>query len=92
MTYQTDVARRVMSASAEGIIMHDAVPVPTQAQLTEPPSPQRRHPGAGTLLTLVNGVLAGVGGVYVSTHSALITIIAVLVVISLTIIVLVFDK
>ena len=81
-----------MSALVEGIIVHDAVPVPTPAQPTEPPPPQRRHPGAGTLLTLVNGVLAGVGGVYVSTHSVLITIIAVIVVIALTIIVLVFDK
>jgi hypothetical protein len=62
------------------------------AQPTEPPAAQRRHLGAGTLLTLVNGVLAGVGGVYISTHSVLITIIAVLVVIALTIIVPVFDK
>jgi len=38
------------------------------------PSPQR--PSAGTILTLVNGVLAGVGGVFVGTHSVLITIIA----------------
>lgn len=82
-----------MSALVEGIIVHDAVPVPTPAQPTEPPSPpQRRHPGAGTLLTLVNGVLAGVGGVYVSTRSVMITIIAVLVAIALTVLVLVFDK
>jgi len=80
-----------MSALVEGIIVHDAVPVPTPAQPTEPPPPHRR-PGAGTLLTLVNGVLAGVGGVYVSTHSVLITIIAVLVALALTVIVLVFDK
>ena len=80
-----------MSALVEGIIVHDAVPVPTPAQPTEPPPPRRR-PGAGTLLTLVNGVLAGVGGVYVSTHSVLITIIAVLVALALTVIVLVFDK
>lgn len=76
----------------EGITVSDAVPAPTPAQPSEPPPPQRRHPGAGTVLTLVNGVLAGVGGVYVSTHSALITIIAVLVSTALTIIVLVFDK
>jgi hypothetical protein len=81
-----------MSALGEGIIVPDAVPVPTPAQPTEPSPPQRRHLGAGTILTLVNGVLAGVGGVYVSTHSVLITIIAVLVATALTIIVLVFDK
>ena len=81
-----------MSALVEGIIVHDAVPVPTPAQPTEPPPPHRRHVGAGTLLTLVNCVLAGVGGVYASTRSVLITIIAVLVAIALTVIVLVFDK
>jgi hypothetical protein len=81
-----------MSALVEGIIVPDAVPVPTPAQPTEPPSPQRRHLGAGTVLTLVNGVLAGVGGVYVSTRSVVITIIAVLVAAGLAIIVLVFDK
>ena len=42
------------------------------------PSPaSHRPPGAGALLTLINGVLAGVGGVYVSTHSIVITVIAV---------------
>jgi hypothetical protein len=81
-----------MSTSIEGIIVPDAIPAPAPAQPTEPARPQRRHPGAGTLLTLVNGVLAGVGGVYVSTHSVLITIIAVLVAIALTVIILVFDK
>jgi phage shock protein PspC (stress-responsive transcriptional regulator) len=39
-----------------------------------PPRPQR--PSAGTILTLVNGVLAGVGGVYVGTNSVLVTVIA----------------
>ncbi len=72
--------------------MHDAVPVPTPAQPTEPYPQQRRRPSAGTLLTLVNGVLAGVGGVYVSTHSVLITILAVLVAIVLAAMVLIFYK
>ena len=49
-----------------------AAPAPPPAN-TPPP---RRRPGAGTLLTLVNGVLAGVGSVYVGTHSVLITVIA----------------
>ena len=53
---------------------------------------QRRRPSAGTLLTLVNGVLAGVGGVYVSTRSVLITIIAVLVAIVLAAMVRIFYK
>jgi hypothetical protein len=39
-------------------------------------SPPPRRLGAGTLLTLVNGVLAGVGSVYIGTHSVLITVIA----------------
>jgi hypothetical protein len=81
-----------MGALVEGIIVHDAVPVPTPAQPTEPYPPQRRRPSAGALLTLVNGVLAGVGGVYVSTHSVLITIIAVLVAIALTVMVLIFSE
>jgi len=43
----------------------------------EPSSPPpRRRPGAGPLLTLVNGVLAGVGSVYLGTHSVLITVVA----------------
>jgi hypothetical protein len=49
------------------------------------------HYAGALLLTLVNGVLAGVGGVYVSTRSVLITIIAVLVAMALIVAVLVFD-
>ena len=41
-----------------------------------PRPPPRRRPGAGPLLTLVNGVLAGVGSVYLGTHSVLITVVA----------------
>lgn len=57
----------------KGHIVAKAVPV--RARSGNLPAPRRR-PGAGSLLTLVNGVLAGVGGVYVGTHSALITVIA----------------
>lgn len=39
-------------------------------------SPPSRRPGAGTILTLVNGVLAAIGSVYVGTHSVLITVLA----------------
>ena len=38
--------------------------------------PSSRRPRGGTILTLVNGVLAGVGGVFVGTHSVLVTVIA----------------
>ena len=44
------------------------------------------------MLTLVNGVLAGVGGVYVGTHSVLITVIAAAVAITLTAMVLVCQR
>lgn len=37
---------------------------------------RQARPGAGAVLTLVNGVVAGVAGAYVSTRSVLITIIA----------------
>ena len=55
--------------------MDNAVPAAPAAPPANTPPPRRR-PGAGTLLTLVNGVLAGVGSVYVGTHSVLITVIA----------------
>lgn len=49
---------------------------PASADPSGPVTPRERRPGAGTVLTLVNGVLAGVGGVYVSTRSVLVTVIA----------------
>jgi hypothetical protein len=52
----------------------------------------RRRPSAGTLLTLVNGVLAGVGGVYVGTRSVLITVIASVMAVVLAVLVLVFQR
>ena len=55
-----------------------------------PPPPQR--PGPGTILTLVNGVLAGVASVFVGTHSVLITIVAAAMAIALAVMVLVFHK
>ena len=49
--------------------------VPQAAPATgDPPTPRR--PGAEALLTLISGVLAGITGVYVATHSVLITVIA----------------
>jgi hypothetical protein len=48
----------------------------------EPPGsragpPAARPPPPETILTLVTGVLSGVGGVYVGTHSLAVTVIAV---------------
>jgi hypothetical protein len=68
--------------------MDDAVAVPPSP--TSPPSPQR--PGAGTILTLVNGVLAGVGGVFVGTHSVLITIIAAAMAVALAAMILIIHR
>jgi hypothetical protein len=51
----------------------NAVAVPESPVST--PQPPRR-PSAGAILTLVNGVLAGVGSVYVGTRSVLVTVIA----------------
>ena len=45
----------------------------------------RRRVGGGALLTLVNGVLAGVGSVYVGMRSVLITVIAAAVAIMLAV-------
>jgi hypothetical protein len=66
--------------------------VPAPQQLAGSPQPPRRRPGAGALLTLVNGVLAGVGGVYVSTHSVMITVIAAVVAVVLAAMVLIFQR
>jgi len=67
----------------------NAVPAPPASPPPASPPPPRQRPGAGTLLTLVNGVLAGVGGVYVGTHSVLITVIATVVAIALAAMVLI---
>jgi hypothetical protein len=60
--------------------MNDSAAHPEQPAM--PPQPARRA-SAGTLLTVVNGVLAGVGGVYAGTHSVLITVIAAVVAVAL---------
>lgn len=51
-------------------------------------SPSPRDPGTESILTLATGVLAGVGSVFVGTHSVLITLIAAVTAITLTIIVI----
>jgi hypothetical protein len=52
---------------------HARTPVPAGSGSS--PMPPGKRPGGGTILTLASGVLAGVG-VYVSTHSVLITLVA----------------
>lgn len=66
--------------------------IPARVPPVSSPQPPRRRPGAGALLTLVNGVLAGVGGVYVSTHSVMITVIAAAVAIVLAAMVLICQR
>jgi hypothetical protein len=66
----------------------DVVPAP--APSVDSPQPPRRRPGSGALLTLVNGVLAGVGGVYAGTHSVMITVIAAVAAMTLAAMVLIF--
>jgi hypothetical protein len=66
--------------------------IPARVPPAGSPQPPRRRPGAGALLTLVNGVLAGVGGVYISTHSVMITVIAAAVAIALAAMVLICQR
>lgn len=70
--------------------MDNVVPAAPVAPASSPPP--RRRPGSGAVLTLVNGALAGVGGVYVGTHSVLVTVIAAAVAVVLTVLVLAFQR
>lgn len=70
--------------------MDNIVPVAPTAPASSPPP--RRRPGAGAVLTLVNGALAGVGGVYAGTHSVLVTVIAAAVAVVLAGLVLAFQR
>ncbi len=73
--------------------MPAVVPAPPSVSPANLPAPPpRRRPGPGTLLTVVNGVLAGIGGVYVSTHSILITIVAGAMAIVMAVAVLIFQR
>jgi len=56
--------------------VHSAAPTPAATPPDNLPSPRHRRPGPDALLTLVNGVLVGVGGVYETTRSATVTVIA----------------
>jgi hypothetical protein len=50
---------------------------PTPVPAVPPgPAPLKGNPGTAALVAVVNGVLIGVGSVYLTTHSALITMTA----------------
>jgi hypothetical protein len=51
-------------------------PTPVPAVRPRIPRPRKGGPSAAGLLAVVNGVLVGVGSVYLTTHSALITLMA----------------
>ena len=98
-------ARSLTDCGADGLVVverrHPGAPpaegITTRGQCRSgaPRQPAPRQPAAAAaaagagLLTLVNGVLAGVGGVYVGTHSVLITVIATVVAIALAAMVLI---
>lgn len=73
MKSRQPAVRKVRKDQYNGREMNSASAGPTPASS---PSPPRQRPGPGAVLTLVNGVLAGVGGAYVATRSVLITVIA----------------
>lgn len=54
--------------------MGRSAPVPA-AQLRTP-KPSKGGPNTGRLLAVVNGALVGVGSVYLTTHSVLVTLMA----------------
>lgn len=76
----------------EGITVHDAAPLPSSGTPTGSPPASQRSPSSGPILAVVNGVLAGVGGIYVSTHSVLITVTAMVMAIALVVMVLIFQR
>lgn len=48
----------------------------TDAPASTPPATPPRRAGSASILTLVNGVLAGIGAVYATTRSVTVTLIA----------------
>lgn len=51
-----------------------------------------RRPGTESVLTLVGGVLAGIGSVFIATHSIPVTLIAVIMAVVLTAMLLVIRR
>lgn len=80
--------------------MHHVAPLPSVDSSAvsvpeppvEPPQPRRPDIGPGAVLTLVNGVLAGVASVFVGTRSVLVTVIAVVVAVTLAAMMLAFRR
>jgi hypothetical protein len=64
--------------------------VPTPSAGSSPPG--RRGPDASAVLMLVNGVLAGIGAVYATTRSIMVTSIAAGVAVALALMVLIFRR
>jgi hypothetical protein len=60
----------------DGVPVDDDTVTAAEPQPPLPGPPAPRPPAAGTILTLVTGVLSGVGGVYAGTHSLTVTVIA----------------
>jgi hypothetical protein len=56
--------------------MDALTPVPRKTRSSRPPRQQSGHLTTAALLAVVNGALAGIGGVYLARHSVLITLIA----------------
>jgi hypothetical protein len=83
--------RQAVCPRPKGAYMDNAAPAAPPAPPASSPPPRRR-PGAGALLTLINGVLAGVDSVYVGTHSVLITVIAAVVAVVFAVMVLAFQR
>ena len=54
--------------------------------------PARRRNETGAMLNLLNGALAGVGGVYLATHSVVVTIIAAAAAVLLTLLVTIHQR
>ncbi len=54
--------------------MGSSAPVP--AEPPRVPRPPKTGPNTASLLAVVNGVLVGVGSVYLTTHSVLVTLMA----------------
>jgi hypothetical protein len=65
--------------------VENVLPALVPSASAPPPGPGH---GFGGILALVNGALVGIGGVYISTRSALITVVAALAAIVLTAMVL----
>jgi hypothetical protein len=74
----------------KGIKLPEESALVVQGSPGRPPS--SRRPGSGTILTLVNGVLAGVGGVFVGTHSVLVTVIATVAAVVLAAVILIVQR